>query len=69
MDYNKEREYNKFADMLIKGFFSMNELRKIISSEFVAEASSVQSDPNYPEYQKYKIQLQDGDVYYIYVLP
>lgn len=66
---NDDKEYEKFTKYLSKGFFTINEVRKFIENDFVANVTKEESDNKHPNYVKYAIKLIDGDVYYVYVKP
>lgn len=66
---NEEREYERFTKYLTKGYFTLNEVRKFIENDFVANVSQEEPDQKHPNYVKYSIKLVDGDVYYVYVKP
>ncbi len=61
------REYDKFTKLLLKEIFTINELRKFIDNDFVANIARELPDKNKPDYTKYAIKLIDGDIYHVYV--
>ena len=67
MDDN--REYEKFAKYLAKEYFTLDEVRKFIENDFVANVVELGPDPKRKNYVKYSVKLVDGDVYYVYVTP
>ncbi len=67
MDDN--REYEKFAKYLAKEYFTLDEVRKFIENDFVANVVELGPDPKRKNYVKYYVKLVDGDVYYVYVTP
>ncbi len=67
MDEN--REYDKFTKYLAKEYFTINEVRKFVESDFVVNVTQEGQDPKHKNYVKYSVKLVDGDVYYVYVKP
>ncbi len=63
------REYDNFTKLLLKKYFTINDLRKLIDNDFVANVSKQDSDKEHPQYIKYMLKLIDGDIYYVYVKP
>lgn len=66
---DEEREYERFTKYLAKGYFTLNEVRKLIENDFVANVSPEEPDPNHKSFIKYSIKLVDGDIYYVYAQP
>lgn len=64
---NSNNNYEKFTKLLSKEVFTLNEVRKFVSNEFVASIEQIASDEKHPQMIKYSVKLIDGDVYYIYV--
>lgn len=63
------KDYEKFTKYLSRELFTLNEVRKMIDSDYVVNISREESDPKRKNFTKYSVKLVDGDVYYVYVKP
>ncbi len=66
---NEERAYEKFTKNLAKEYFTLNEVRKFVESDFVVNVLQEETDPQHKNFIKYSVKLVDGDVYYVYAKP
>ena len=63
----QERDYDKFTKTLAKQFFTMEQIRSFIESDFVEVITKEEPDKQHPNKTKYAIKLTDGDIYHVYV--
>ena len=64
-----DNEFDKFTKILSKEYFSLNEVRKFIDSDFVVNIFREASDEKHKKYITYSIKLIDGGVYKVYAKP
>ena len=60
-------EYDKLANRLIKEYFSLDEVRKLVNNDLVAKIAQEEPDREHPNCRKFALKLTNDDLYYIYV--
>ena len=57
----------KFKKLLEKEVIPLSQIRDIAESDYVSLFAQEKEDKRYPGYHKYRVELNNGDLYWIYL--